>query len=163
MEAMFRYNWMVRKEWYEWCEEISQEELLAKRTGGVGGILQTLFHIIDVEWSWIRIIQGKPDFQENFDEYNTLEKIRELDAKFHAEVKEFVSNWDSSKENNLYQETSPDGRIFTDTWGEVMRHIIAHEIHHIGQLSVWARELGRKPVSANFIGRGLLPAENAAE
>ncbi len=45
----------------------------------------------------------------------------------------------------------PDGRTVTDTWGEIMRHTIAHEIHHIGQLSIWARELGRKPVSANLI------------
>ncbi|HDR5875335.1 TPA: damage-inducible protein DinB, partial [Bacillus anthracis] len=30
-----------------------------------------------------------------------------------------------------------------------------HEIHHIGQLSIWARELNLRPVSANLIGRGL--------
>lgn len=41
------------------------------------------------------------------------------------------------------------------TYGEVLRHVIAHEIQHIGQLSVWARELGREPVSANLIGRKL--------
>lgn len=35
-----------------------------------------------------------------------------------------------------------------------MRHTIALEIHHIGQLSIWARELGRNPVSANLIGLG---------
>lgn len=41
------------------------------------------------------------------------------------------------------------------TCGEVMRHVIAHEIHHIGQLSIWAREMDLKPVSANYIGRSL--------
>ena len=60
-------------------------------------------------------------------------------------------------EHNLLQSTMPDGRIVTDAWGEIMRHIIAHEIHHIGQLSVWAREIGKKPVSASAIGRGLMP------
>ncbi|QWH42653.1 hypothetical protein EXW53_12305 [Bacillus mycoides] len=39
--------------------------------------------------------------------------------------------------------------------GEVLRHVIVHEIHHIGQLSIWARELNLQPVSANLIGRGL--------
>lgn len=72
-------------------------------------------------------------------------------------MEEFVLNWDESMENNLFHDTLPDGRIVTDTWGEVMRHVIAHEIHHIGQLSIWARELGIKPVSANVIGRGLAP------
>lgn len=41
------------------------------------------------------------------------------------------------------------------TYAEVIRHVIAHEVHHVGQLSVWVRESGLKPVSANFIGRGL--------
>jgi len=48
MQTLFRYNWLVREDWYRWCEEIPEEELLRIRIGGVGGILQTLFHIIDV-------------------------------------------------------------------------------------------------------------------
>ncbi|TQR21595.1 DinB family protein [Psychrobacillus vulpis] len=155
MQMLFRYNWMVREEWYRWCEEVEEKDLLVDRTGGVGGILHTLFHIIDVEWSWIRLLQGKSDFQENFQEYQSLQKVRELDAKFRKEVEQFVSAWEESMDNQLFQDTMPDGRIVTDTWGEVMRHAIAHEIHHIGQLSVWARELGKKPVSANLIGRNL--------
>lgn len=151
---------MVREEWYRWCEEISEEELLKERIGGVGSILYTLFHIIDVEWSWIRILQGKPDFQEDFNAYKSLKRVRELDAKFHVEVESFVKNWDASMENRLLHDTMPDGRTVTDTWGEIIRHIIAHEIHHIGQLSIWAREIGREPISANVIGRGLAVLSN---
>ncbi|AXI09822.1 damage-inducible protein DinB [Oceanobacillus sp. 143] len=155
MEIFFRYNWMVRQDWYRWCEELSEEELLQNRTGGLGNILHTLFHIVDVEWSWIRLLQGKTDCQESFDNFNSLHKVRKLDAEFHLEVENFVNNWDASMESQLYYDTLQDGSIVTDTWGEVMRHIIAHEIHHIGQLSIWARELGRKPITANLIGRGL--------
>lgn len=156
VQTMFSYNWKVRDEWYRWCEEVDEAELLAERNGGVGGILHTLFHIIDVEWSWIRIMQGKEDFEEKFEEHNSLKLVRELDAVFHKEVEEFVRNWNVSMENNIVYDTLPDGRVSTDTWGEIMRHVIAHEIHHIGQLSVWSRELGLKPVSANFIGKGLV-------
>lgn len=155
MQTFFKYNWMVREEWYRWCEELSEEELLQERTGGMGSILHTLFHIVDVEWSWIRLLEGKTDLQEDFNNYNSLSKVRTLDAEFHLEVESFVNNWDASMENRLLYDTSPDGKIETLTWGEIMRHIIAHEIHHIGQLSIWAREIGKKPVSANFIERGL--------
>jgi uncharacterized damage-inducible protein DinB len=147
---------MVREEWYRWCEDVPLEELLRVRTGGVGGILHTLFHIVDVEWSWIRVMQGRPDFQENFDHYRSLEQVRKLDAEFRPEVEEFVHAWDVSMENRPFHDTRPDGSVTTDAWGEIVRHIIAHEIHHIGQLSVWAREVGKKPVSANVIGKGLI-------
>lgn len=157
MQALFHYNWLIREDWYRWCEDVEEEELLLVRTGGVGGILHTLFHIIDVEWSWIRLLQGKPDFQESFEEYNSLQKVRGLDAKFRVEVEEFVRNWDVGMESNLLHDSFPDGRTEIFTWGEVMRHAIAHEIHHIGQISVWAREIGKKPISANFIRRGIIP------
>ncbi|MDQ0900851.1 MULTISPECIES: DinB family protein [unclassified Paenibacillus] len=155
MQTMFHYNWQVREDWYRWCEEISPEDLLRDRIGGAGGILRTLFHIIDVEWSWIRSLQGKPDFQENFEAYNTLEMIRKLDAEFQKEVRPFVLNWEEKLEIKIFTDIRQDGSTASYTWGEVMRHVIAHEIHHIGQLSVWAREIGKKPVSANLIGRGL--------
>lgn len=78
MQTFFQYNWMVREQWYEWCANISEEELLATRIGGVGSILKTLFHIVDVEWSWIQVLQGKQDFQEDFEQYKTLQQVREL-------------------------------------------------------------------------------------
>jgi uncharacterized damage-inducible protein DinB len=89
-----------------------------------------------------------------------LNLVRKLDAEFRTEVENFVNNWDGSMENQLFYDTLRDGRIVTDTWGEVIRHVIAHEIHRIGQLSIWAREVGKKPVSANLIGRGLSSYSN---
>ncbi|WP_037287784.1 DinB family protein [Saccharibacillus sacchari] len=156
MRTFFEYNWIVREQWYEWCAEVPYDELIRPRTGGVGSILQTLFHIVDVEWSWIRSLQGKSDFQESFENYKTLEKVMQLDRTFRPEVEGFVDSWDESMETRSFFDTQPNGKVDVDAWGEVMRHVIAHEIHHIGQLSIWARELGKKPVSANLIGKRLI-------
>lgn len=155
MQTLYQYNWMIRDEWFEWCKNVPLEDLLKVRTGGVGGILHTLFHIIDAEWSWIRIMKGFPGFQENFDDYQSLEKVMELNDLFKEEVKDFVLNWENEFEKNFLQETRADGTVITLAWGEIMRHVIAHEIHHIGQLSVWSREQGKPPVSANLIRKGL--------
>lgn len=148
MQTLFQYNWVVREDWYRWCENVPSEELLRVRNGGVGGILHTLFHIVDVEWSWIRAMQGKTDFQEGFEGYQSLQKVQHLDVSFRPEVREFVRTWHADMENHH----GPEDQF---TWGEIMRHMIAHEIHHIGQLSVWSREIDKTPVSANLIGRGL--------
>lgn len=163
LQTFFKYNWLVREGWFRWCEELTEEELLQNRTGGMGSILHTLFHIIDVEWSWIRLLQGKTDFQESFDEYNSLEKVRKLEAAFHLDVESFVNQWDDIMEERILHNPLADGSMETHTWSEVIRHTIAHEIHHIGQLSIWAREMGRAPVSANFIRRGLSSSENSLD
>ncbi|MCC3376116.1 DinB family protein [Cohnella sp. REN36] len=155
MLKLFEYNWQVRQDWFAWCQEVSEEELLKERTGGVGGILHTLFHIADVEFSWISGLQGKPEFTEPFESYASLQKVMDLSARFHEEVRPFVLSWTHEMEWKELSEFTPEGKPFSFKYGEIMRHVIAHEIHHIGQLSVWSREMGKVPVTANFIRRGL--------
>ena len=152
MLMFFQYNWEVRDEWFEWCKQLSGEELLSKRIGGVGNILHTLLHIVDVEYSWIRAIQNNEDYVINFDEYTTIEKVKELSDLNRRQIEEYLLTWSGESENEITL-VPWSGEQFTK--GKIVRHVIAHEIHHIGQLSVWARELNRTPVSASLIDRGL--------
>lgn len=107
--------------------------------------LLTLFYIVDVEQAWIlQGLQVKPEFHYRYEDYQSLNEIRDLSNACRPQIREFVENWSNALENN---------KLDDFTYGEIMRHVIAHEIHHIGQLSVWAREIGRQPVAANLIGR----------
>jgi uncharacterized damage-inducible protein DinB len=155
MNTLFQYNWQVRDEWFTWCETVPEDELLKKRMGGVGGVLETLFHIVDVEYSWICSLQDKPEFEQPFEVYASLEKVRNLSKEFHAEVEPFVTSWTSEMERKELTLQRQNGEWITYKHGEIMRHVIAHEIHHIGQMSVWAREIGQEPITANLIRRGL--------
>jgi uncharacterized damage-inducible protein DinB len=146
MLLFFQYNWQVRDEWFVWCNQLSSEELQRKRVGGMGDILRTLFHIVDVEQAWINGLQGKPEFHYSFDDYNSLDSIREFSDRCRRENIEYIRHWNNEIEKDKLDEF---------TYGEVIRHVIAHEIHHIGQLSIWSREIGLKPVTANLIGRRL--------
>ncbi|RSD29067.1 DinB family protein [Mesobacillus subterraneus] len=148
MIKFFEYNWQVRDEWFDWCEQLSADELLKERTGGVGCILNTLFHIIDVEYSWLRGIQGKEDIVFDFAEYNTLSKVKALSDQLRKEIMQFFNT--GIGVSRLVQVPWDKNHYSVE---DILHHIIAHEIHHIGQLSVWARELGMVPVSAHFIGR----------
>ena len=152
MNKFFEYNWQVRDEWVNWCNQLTTEELLQDRIGGVGSILYTLFHIIDVEYSWIRCIQGKEDVVLDFDDYKTLTKVKTLSMTLRHEIVEFLKSHLDEKQDRMVTVPWDEDEY---TKNEILHHIIAHEIHHIGQLSVWAREKQLTPVSANFIGRKL--------
>ncbi|CDQ41276.1 DinB family protein [Virgibacillus salexigens] len=156
MKKLFEYNWQVRKEWLTWCESLSEQELLKRRVGGIGNILHTLLHIVDVEYSWVALLQGKPEpIEPSLLDYASLDKVKQLSDHYHPEVNHFVENWTSDLEWVLLEDVNAKGEQEIFYYGEVMRHVIAHEIHHIGQLSVWSREIERKPITANFIRRGL--------
>ncbi|MFS0782582.1 DinB family protein [Bacillus sp. 1P06AnD] len=92
---------------------------------------------------------------DNFDHVNSIEKRKKLNEQYHKEVSTFVNLWNPSMETRILYEQTPNGHIQTSTWNEVMHHIIVHDIHHIGQLPVWAREEGITPVTANVIGRNI--------
>ena len=81
-----------------------------------------------------------------FDDYDSLDSIKELSDRCIQEHMEYIINGNNEIEAN---------RLYGFSFAEVIRHVIAHEIHHIGQLSVWSRELGLQPISANLVGRGL--------
>ncbi|WP_442789554.1 DinB family protein [Paenibacillus sp. CAA11] len=147
---MFQYNWKVREEWFELCKQIPAEELVRRRVGGAGSMLYTLFHIADVEYSWVRAVQGKPDIEVDYEHYKDLARLKQLSDGWKAEVREFLKSWNPEDEEIIVTVPWSEERY---TQGEILRHVIAHEIHHMGQMSLWARELGFEPVSANVIGR----------
>ncbi len=151
----FEYNWHVRDQWFTWCHQLTTEELLKNRLGGVENILYTLFHIIDVEYSWIRAIQGKEDIAVQFADYQTLNKVKSLSNTFRTEIIDVLQTHSDQIKDELVSVPWETSVLYTRD--EILHHIIAHEIHHIGQLSVWARELKLSPVSASFIGRTLKP------
>ncbi|SEU27852.1 DinB family protein [Paenibacillus sp. NFR01] len=156
MIKLFEYNWQVRKEWLDWCETVSMAELMKKRTGGIGYFLPTLYHIIAVEYGWIcgGILEKEIDIPD-FDDVAGVQQIKEFSERCHAELAPFVYGWDDSMADRIMIDITDEGEREPHTYAEVLSHVIAHEIHHIGQLSVWAREIGKAPVSANVVGRGL--------
>jgi uncharacterized damage-inducible protein DinB len=83
----------------------------------------------------------------------SLEQIRKLSMTCNDEIQAFLNLWSTDFESKTVKASWFDNVSFTA--GEILRHVIAHEIHHIGQLSIWARELDLKPVSSNYIFRGL--------
>lgn len=150
--TVFQYNWQVREDWFKWCEQLTVEELLRKRVGGVGSILETLFHIVDVEYSWICDLKGKEVDEQQFKDYQSIQKVKALSHLYNKDLEGFLQSWTEDLENKILKVSWTDKEY---KYGEVLRHVIVHEIHHIGQLSIWARELNLQPVSANLIGRGL--------
>jgi len=101
-----------------------------------------LFRIVDVEYSWICLLKGKPDFQGRFEDFRTLEKVWDLSDSFRIEVEAFLQTRSDDMENRKLR-LSREGHVDAFPCSEVLRHVITREIHHIGQLSVWARELNR--------------------
>ncbi|RXJ04559.1 damage-inducible protein DinB [Anaerobacillus alkaliphilus] len=153
MIELFNYNWQVRNDWFTWCGTLSVEELTKKRVGGIGSILHTLYHVVNCEQLWINQMLGKPVLTRDMNTIVTLEEVIRFSEETKLNTLEFLQSWSEDEEVKNLVITSKNGQTYTFPYGKVVRHIITHEIHHIGQLSIWSRELGKKPVSSDLIFR----------
>ncbi|KAF0820758.1 hypothetical protein KIS4809_0285 [Bacillus sp. ZZV12-4809] len=84
MLTLFRYNWQVRDEWFEWCRQRTAERAECQpdwRSWRHSG-----FHIADVEYSWICVIQGK---EVKIPCFPTMDKVMALSEEYRREVETF--------------------------------------------------------------------------
>ena len=153
MLSLFHYNWQVREDWLNWCQTISEEEFHKERIGGMKSIQETLIHIVDCELLWLNSLVEKPIIFENRTAINALSEICTYSDFVKSHTESFIEQLPSQYENNTIEVKRRDGTILHFTQKKILAHMITHEIHHIGQLSVWARELGLKPISSDLIIR----------
>lgn len=153
MFDMFLYNWQVREDWFKWCESLSIEEFQAERIGGMGSILKNMIHVIDCELLWINYILEEPESYPEKNSIKTLVDVISYSNFTKGITENLIRNMTSEDENRKIQIKNRSGKTYSFTYGKVIRHIITHEIHHIGQLSIWSREMGIKPISSDLIVR----------
>jgi len=153
MLDLFLYNWQVREDWFKWCETISKEELSKQRIGGMGSILHNLFHVADCEQIWVNQMQGTPIIKTNADSITSLKDVIIFSNETKLITRNFLQTLTDDFQDKVVTIENKHGKTFTFTYGKILRHIVTHEIHHIGQLSVWARELNQKPISSDLIMR----------
>jgi len=91
-------------------------------------------------YAWQSIFLALSDNQVRFEVFRTPEKVRDLSDSFRIEVEAFLQTW---SDDNGKLRLSREDHVDELTCGEVLRHVIPREIHHFGQLSVWAREGNR--------------------
>ncbi|WP_409291387.1 DinB family protein [Peribacillus sp. SCS-37] len=149
MLELFLYNWQIREDWFSWSGRISADELTKTRIGGMRSILHNLYHVIDCEQIWINQMEGAPVIVRDIAEITSLSQVEAYSQETKAVTRRFLSSESSS--SRFLEITRKSGETIRLTHQKILQHIAAHEIHHIGQLSVWAREMGIKPVSSDLV------------
>ncbi|WP_409296861.1 DinB family protein [Peribacillus sp. SCS-26] len=153
MLELFFYNWQIREDWFSWCGRIPADELTKTRIGGMGSILHNLYHVIDCEQLWISQMQGTSVIVRDIAEITSLSQVTAYSQENKAATHRFLKS--ESSRSGFLEIKRKSGETILLPHQKILQHIAAHEIHHIGQLSVWARELGIKPVSSDLVFREL--------
>ncbi|MEK5185332.1 DinB family protein [Solibacillus sp. FSL W7-1324] len=82
-----------------------------------------------------------------------MSEIKEYSSFVQSLTEQFIEQLPSDYEFKIIEVQRRDGSLLEFTQKKILAHMITHEIHHIGQLSIWAREMQRKPISSDLIIR----------
>ena len=119
----------------------------------MGSIIHNLYHVIDCEQIWVNQMNGTEVLVRDMNTITNLEEVIEFSEGIKQLTEGFLKDWNPK---NILERTNKSGKTLVFSHEKILQHIIAHEIHHIGQLSVWAREIDKKPVSSDILFRSIV-------
>ena len=140
---IFRHWTQVRRDLNLTIEKFSEAELSYAPFPGSWPAGQIMLHIADCEDNWLHgVVRGEftPWIFYEFSAYPTRTAILEMLEKAHARTAAFLESLDERDLARKY--LIPDGPEISLYW--IIWHVLEHEIHHRGELSLILGLLGRE-------------------
>ncbi len=138
---IFRHWTHVRKELFETIEQFSGDELSFKPFKGSWSVGEIALHIAEAEDYWLtKVIKGEEVIKPDLDaRHPTRDQIINWLNFVHNKTLVFLNEL---KEEDLDRTYSLEGSKYSIYF--MLWHVIEHEIHHRGELSLCLGLLGRE-------------------
>ncbi|MGH9399536.1 MAG: DinB family protein [Thermoanaerobaculia bacterium] len=148
----FAYGRWARSKVLEPVASLTAEEYARPIGGSFGSVQATLAHLYGADWVWLERWQGRsPRSLPASQEVPTLPALREKWQQVEDGQKAFVARLTSEQLAGPLSYVNFKGDTFTYPLGEVMIHVANHGTYHRGQVATLLRQLGKTPVSTDYL------------
>jgi len=143
LNQMFAHWEQIRADLLTTLDKFSEEELAYSPYPGCWPVGKTLLHIADCEDYWLHVVVQPilpPDFLYELADYPTKAAIKAMLDQAHERTLVLLDKLD--ERNLMDARQTSRGETFTVGW--IVWHVLEHEIHHRGELSLALGLLGRE-------------------
>jgi len=140
---MFSHWDQVRGSLLVMIDRFNQEDLTFSPFKDSWSVGQIMLHIADCEDNWLHGVvrqEVKPWIFYGLADYPSREAIREMLERAHNRTIAFLDSLEEDDLDKVYKIS--DGESYTLRW--IIWHVLEHEIHHRGELSLALGLLGRE-------------------
>jgi uncharacterized damage-inducible protein DinB len=159
-EGLLRYHEMAHEgleKLLAHVQSLPQDKFRQELDGfGMPSVRAQLVHILDVEYSWVLLIQGKGDTPYDWWHESDLQTPAEL-ADHRRWVEQQTREWLTTETDaslNSPRDVTEGGRTHAGIPAEMLLHLMTHAYHHKGQAAAMCRLLGHPAPMTDMIWIG---------
>jgi uncharacterized damage-inducible protein DinB len=142
-----RYNVWANQRMAELFSDLTEAEAEQHFESSFPSVRKTILHIWDAEVIWLKRLRGEKI--EDFPSRNFSGDFKEVLAGWLANSKDFLHFVEGLSEAELEAEHSfqtISGGANSHRASEMIHHCMNHSTYHRGQLTTFARQLGRRKI-----------------
>src|SRR5262249_10390965 len=152
VSKLLEYNDWANARTLESVAPLPQEELDRQLGGSFPSVRETLVHIYAAEWIWLERWHGtSPKGLPSADELTTLGALKERWAKVEQKRQAFGRGLTDSRLGETISYSNLKGDAKKNRLSDLLVHLVNHSSYHRGQVATMLRQLGKKPVSTDYV------------
>ena len=159
ISKLFGYNRWANARMLEQVSGLTAEEYERQLGGSFPSVRETLAHIYAAEWIWLERWLGRsPRALPTGQQVPTLELLKEKWGAVESACRDFVEGPAASRLAEVIRYVNVKGETWEYPLSELFVHVVNHSSYHRGQAAAMLRQLGKTPLSTDYLvfldGRG---------
>jgi len=152
LPVLVRYHVSVDERILDQSAKLTDDELRRPGTTDNGSALETLLHMLIVDWSWREFCIGNDDDDSYPDGWPFADRatIRAFWDGEHARLLAYASSLDEGAMNDVLTWTSGGREVRAPRW-EGIAHIVNHGTQHRAEMARFLTECGHSPGDLDLI------------
>lgn len=152
IRTLYDYNSWANHKMLDACEPLTPEQFIRDLGSSFGSVRDTLAHIRAAEWLWLERWHGRiPTELPTSADYPTLASLREGWAPVEHNLNSFLTSLTAAGLARPLTSKTTAGKPFTNTFQEMLQHVVNHSTYHRGQVTTLLRQLGAHAPATDLI------------
>ncbi len=140
LRHLYRFN--------DWANRVV---LSSVRESGSSKCLSYLAHVLITETEYFERLYGKDSTGFNFWPDLTIDDCASLASENASKFEELLSGFDEEGLGQTASYKTSEGVPFTNTFREILTHVLFHSMNHRGQILTLLRNEGFQPPAVDYI------------